>query len=68
MEKLKGNGYVASFLGREAGKALFVGLYEIAGSKPLTYEESWQVPAFIELKALGMCEFTLRKPSKQIEF
>ena len=54
MEAMKGAGYVASFIGREPGKALFVGLYTIAASKPLTYEEFWKVPAFIEMKAFGM--------------
>ncbi len=54
MEAMKGAGYVASFIGREPGKALFVGLYSIAASKPLTYEEFWKVPAFIEMKAFGM--------------
>ncbi len=42
--------YVASFIGHEAGKALFVGLYSVGVTKPLTREEYWQVPAFIEMK------------------
>jgi hypothetical protein len=46
--------YVASFIGREAGKAVFVGLYAIGASKPLTHEEFWRVPAYIEMKAFGM--------------
>jgi hypothetical protein len=54
LKKLTGCGYVASFLGREPGKALFVGLYKIISSKPLTYEEFWRVPALAELKGLGM--------------
>jgi hypothetical protein len=54
LEVLKGTGYVASFIGREPGKALFVGLYSIVSSKPLTYEEFWKVPAYIEMKAFGM--------------
>ena len=37
MQGLVGEGHVASFIGREAGKALFVGLYAIVGSKPLTF-------------------------------
>jgi hypothetical protein len=70
MERLKGKGYVASFIRREAGKALFVGLYAITGSKPLTYEEFWQVPAFIELKALGMkgWEVNEARPSSVLWF
>jgi hypothetical protein len=49
--------YVASFIGREAGKALFIGLYSIGPSKPLTVEEYWQIPANIEMKAFGMKGF-----------
>jgi hypothetical protein len=45
--------FVASFIGREAGKGLFIGLYEIAGAKPITREKYWKVPANLELKALG---------------
>lgn len=47
-------GYVASFIGHEPGKALFIGLYSINGSKPLTHEKFWQVPAYVEMKAFGM--------------
>jgi len=49
--------YVASFIGREPGKAVFVGLYSIGASKPLTLTEYWQVPAHIEMKAFGMKGF-----------
>ncbi len=54
MEANKGRGYIASFIGHEAGKALFVGLYSIAGSKPLSHKQFWQVPAYAEMKAFGM--------------
>ncbi|HJY86402.1 MAG TPA: hypothetical protein VKE24_06145 [Candidatus Acidoferrales bacterium] len=37
MVLMGGSGYIASFIGHEPGKALFVGLYSIAGSRPLTY-------------------------------
>jgi hypothetical protein len=57
MQTLKGIGYPASFLGREPGKALFVRLYSIGESKPLSREEFWQVPAYVELKAFGMRGF-----------
>lgn len=49
--------YIASFIGREAGKALFIGLYSIGASKPMTAEQYWAVPAHLELKALGMKGF-----------
>lgn len=54
IESIKGIGYVASFIGHKPGKALFVGLYSIVGSKPLTHKMFWQVPAHIEMKAFGM--------------
>lgn len=57
MQALSGTGYVASFIGREPGRALFVGLYSIGGTKPLSREEFWQVPAYAELKELGMRGF-----------
>jgi hypothetical protein len=57
MHAMEGTGYIASFIGREARKALFVGLYSIEGSHPLTHEEYWNVPANIELKSLGMHGF-----------
>ena len=51
MRGLTGAGYVASFIGHKPGKALFVGLYAIASSKPITYEEYWEIPANVELQA-----------------
>src|SRR5690606_37495683 len=42
--------YVASFIGHEPGSALFVGLYDIAGTRSLTYEDFWRVPEYIELR------------------
>jgi len=46
--------YVASFIGHEAGKAVFVGLYSIGATRPLTRKEYWEVPAYVEMKAFGM--------------
>ena len=46
--------YVASFIGNAPGKALFIGLYKKGKSKPLTREQFWKVPAYIELKKFGM--------------
>jgi len=54
-----GAGYIASFVGQEAGKALFIGLYSIGESKALTATEYWQVPAYVELKEkFGMMGFS----------
>jgi hypothetical protein len=46
--------YLASFVSNGPGKALFVGLYKNTGSKPLSYDQYWQVPANIELQKYGM--------------
>jgi hypothetical protein len=57
MQAMTGTGYVASFIGQEPGKALFVGLYSIGKSKTLSRQEFWRVPAYVELKAFGMRGF-----------
>jgi hypothetical protein len=54
MEALTGVGYVASFIGREPGKAIFVGLYSIASSRPLSFKAFWEIPAHIAMKPFGM--------------
>lgn len=54
MQALVGSGLVASFIGHEPGRALFVGLYAILSSRPLTYTEYWNVPEYREMKAFGM--------------
>jgi hypothetical protein len=45
MKAMSGTGYLASFIGHEPGKAVFVALYSIGPTKPLTRDEFWQVPA-----------------------
>jgi GIY-YIG catalytic domain len=61
-------GYVASFIGHEPGKALFIGLYKIGASRPLTYAEYWEVPANQQMKALGMRGFTGKDRSSVLWF
>lgn len=58
MSALANFGYIASFIGQEAGKALFIGLYAIKKSRRLSCEEYWDIPANIRLKAFGMKGFT----------
>lgn len=58
MKSISGVGYVASFIGHAPGKALFVGLYSIGASRPLTRGEYWKIPAYVEMKAFGMDGFT----------
>jgi hypothetical protein len=59
---LKAAAYVASFIGHEPGKALFIGLYGVGASNPLTREQFWQIPAYIEMKAFGMRGFAEDDP------
>lgn len=47
--------YVASFIGHEAGKAVFVGLYKVRGKpRPLSSSEFWSIAENRELQNLGM--------------
>jgi hypothetical protein len=55
--------HVASFIGHEPGKALFVGLYSIGKTRPMTETQYWQVPAHTELKAYGHSGFSKRRPT-----
>jgi hypothetical protein len=61
-------GYAASFIGHEAGKALFVGLYKVGASRPLTVKQYWDVPAFKEMKKFGMEGFTATNRSSILWF
>jgi hypothetical protein len=54
---MKKAAYLASFIGYKPHLALFVGLYSIRGSRPISREEFWQIPANIELKKWGMSDF-----------
>ncbi len=59
-------GYVASFVGREAGKALFIGLYSIGEPESFSRERYWNVPGNVELKKHGMKGFTSEDPRSSI--
>jgi hypothetical protein len=59
---------VASFIGHEPGKALFFGLYSIGKTRPLTYDEYWKVPAYVQMKLFGMVGFTARNRSSILWF
>lgn len=64
--EMKRAGYVAAFIGHEPGKALFVGLYVVKGSKPITRKQYWQIPANVELKAFGVKGLTKESPRSSI--
>lgn len=51
---LTGTQFVASFIGHQSDRALFIGLYEVKGSTELTMTEFLQRPEVIELRGLGM--------------
>ncbi len=57
MKAMTGQGYVASFIGHEPAKALFIGLYSIGESKPLSFDEYWRIDAYVEMKKFGMRGF-----------
>jgi hypothetical protein len=60
--QMKDAKYVASFIGHQSGKALFVGLYEVRSNRVLTHEQYWQLPGHIELKdKFGMKGFIAEK-------
>lgn len=44
--------YIASFIGHQPKKALFVGIYSVGATKPLTLEQYWRVPAHREMNKL----------------
>lgn len=50
--------YVASFIGHEARKALFIGLYQRHKSKPLTYKQYWNLSPYKEMKNFGLLGFS----------
>jgi hypothetical protein len=64
MQAMTGTGYLASFIGHEPGKALFVGLYSIGASKPLTRDEYWQVQAYADMRA----KYGIKGPAESRKF
>jgi len=58
--------YVAALIGHEPGKALFVGLYSVRGSKRITRKQFWEIHAYVQLRKLGMNGFTKEDPRSSI--
>jgi hypothetical protein len=50
---MRSAGHVAAFIGHEPGKALFAGLYQVAGYEELTHQQYWDHPLKAELRRLG---------------
>jgi hypothetical protein len=63
MKRMIGSGYLASFVAHGPGRAAFVGLYKIVGSRPITFKQYWKIPANLKLKSLGMSGFRGDRPS-----
>jgi hypothetical protein len=56
--------YIASFVGVDAGKALFAGLYAVKGWRPINSKEYWAIPANQELhQSFGMAGFGGDRPT-----
>ena len=66
MKGMSGVGFIASFIGHAPGKALFVGLYSIGEFRPLTIDEYWETPAYMEMKAFGMEGFTEKESRSSV--
>lgn len=66
--KMKGDRarYVAGFIGHEPGKAMFVGLYSIAGKKEIGPKEYWQIPENVKLQKYGVEGLTQESPRSSI--
>lgn len=52
--------HVAAFFGHEAGRALFVGLYRVAGSVRISRDDYWAMPEHRALADFGMVGMTKR--------
>jgi hypothetical protein len=63
-QSIKQARYFASCIGQDAGRATFVGLYQIGKAKPLTRNDFWRIPAHVELKQFGMKGFAEDSPRK----
>jgi hypothetical protein len=50
---MTGAKYLVSCIRRDAGRALFIGIYRIAGSRSVSQAELWQTPEYRELTRLG---------------
>lgn len=55
--------YLASFIGSDAGRATFAGLYKVGSTKRLDGEQFRKIPAYKLLKTLGHIGFTGKRPS-----
>lgn len=55
------DGWIASFIAYGPGKAIFVGIYKIAGARTVTFEEFWADPQQTKLKTIGSKGFEVEE-------
>ena len=67
MSSITGSGFIASFIGDEPGQALFVGLFAIRSSRQLSFEDYWQIPAYVEMKQFGLQGWTQPDDPKAVQ-
>lgn len=56
--------WIASFIGHEAGRGLFVGLYSVSGSERVTRAECNRLPGYRRLVELGMAAWDDAAPAQ----
>ncbi len=68
MKTMIGNGYLASFIGHQPGKAVFIGMYSIGKSKIIPRSKYWKIPGYEELRKFGMVGLRAEDPRSSILF
>ncbi len=68
LRKLAGDGWIASFLGVEAGRAVFCGLYRIAGCEEIDRRTFWSIPENGVLREHGMLGWARKGRSRGLWF
>src|SRR6478735_6612620 len=57
LEKLAGNGWLASFIGLASGQAVYAGLYRIERCRAITHKQFRAMPVNQALRDYGMAEW-----------
>ena len=60
-KQLRNANYLVSLFGRNAGEAVFIGVYRVAGHAAVTYRQYWNMPQNQALMKLGMRGQTKRE-------
>jgi hypothetical protein len=64
--RLIGNGYIASFIGKDVGFAVFSGLYRVAGARQISEAAYLEMPEVIKLQEFGHLANTGGRTSIQL--